>query len=186
MAEYTLPDAPFPIGSQAPDFKLKGVDGRMHGLDSYSDAQVLCVVFMCNHCPYVQAYVERLIELQEKFGPQGVQLVGINPNDASRYPDDSYDAMVEDAERVGLNFPYLHDETQSVAKAYHAERTPQVFVFDADRKLRYTGGIDDNYQDESAATRHPLRDALEDLLAGREVREPEAHFIGCSVKWKQA
>lgn len=185
MADYTLAENPFSIGSSAPDFSLLGVDGLTYSLSSFEAKPILVVVFMCNHCPYVQAYIERLIVLQTQFGEQGVQLVGINPNDETRYPDDSLEKMVEMVQTSGLNFPYLRDVSQTVAMAYHAERTPQVFVFDRERKLRYTGGIDDNYRDASAATEKPLEDALQALVEGREVFKPEAHFIGCSVKWSE-
>lgn len=183
MADYTLAYNPFPIGSSAPDFELKGVDGQMHSLEFYASAPFLVIAFICNHCPYVQAYIDRMIDFQKVFKSKGVQFVGINPNDATRYPDDSYESMVTMAREVGLNFPYLCDETQEVAKAYHAERTPQLFVFGADRKLRYTGGIDDSYDDLDAVTQRPLYDALCALTEGREVLKPQAHFIGCSVKW---
>lgn len=184
MADYTLAANPFPLGDLAPDFELKGVDGDMHTLADYSDSSILVVAFICNHCPYVVAYIDRLKALQEAFGEQGVQLVGINSNDDVNYPDDSYDNMVVMAEKEGLNFPYLRDESQDVAKAYHAERTPQVFVFDSDRKLRYTGGIDNSYNDPENVTETPLKDALEALLEDREIEKPEAHSVGCSVKWK--
>jgi peroxiredoxin len=185
MADYALAENPFPIGSLAPDFFLSGVDGDTYSLASFESKPILVVVFMCNHCPYVQAYIERLIALQTQFGDQGVQLVGINPNDETRYPDDSLEKMVEMVRTSGLNFLYLRDSSQTVARAYHAERTPQVFVFDRERKLRYTGGIDNNYRDLAAVTERPLEDALNALVEGREVLKPEAHFIGCSVKWSE-
>lgn len=185
MADYTLAQNPFPIGSSAPDFDLKGVDGQRHGLKDHVEKPILVVAFICNHCPYVQAYLDRLMELQRAFADRGVQFLGINPNDDMRYPDDSFENMVKMAEEITMNFPYLRDEDQSVAKAYHAERTPQIFVFDRDRKLRYTGGIDNNYAQPEAVTERPLKNALEALVAGREVLKPEAHFIGCSVKWRE-
>lgn len=184
MADYTLAQNPFPLGELAPDFNLKGVDGEMYSLATYADKSVLVIAFVCNHCPYVMAYWDRLKALQETFGAQGVHIIGINSNDDVNYPDDSYENMVELYSSEGLNFSYLRDETQDVAKAYHAERTPQVFVFDADRKLRYTGGIDNSYNDPENVTETPLKDALEALLEGREVEKPEAHSVGCSVKWK--
>lgn len=183
MADYTLAEHPFPLGSPAPDFSLVGTDGQTHALASFDAKSILALVFMCNHCPYVQAYVDRLIGLQRQFGGRGVQLIGINPNDETRYPDDSLEKMIEMAQATGLNFPYLRDSTQVVAQAYHAERTPQVFVFDAERRLRYTGGIDNHYRDPAAVTERPLHDALKALVEGRPVLKPEAHFIGCSVKW---
>lgn len=183
MADYTLPEHAFPLGSKAPDFFLNGTDGKHHSLETYQHKPILAIVFMCNHCPYVVAYLDRLIALQEKFAEKGVQFIGINPNDEIRYPTDSLLHMKELVQEKGLNFPYLRDEFQKVAQMYHAERTPQVFVFDQERKLRYTGGIDNNYKDAAAATERPLEDALNALVEGREVEKPEAHFIGCSVKW---
>ena len=186
MAEYSPASHPLSIGSLAPDFNLKGVDGKMHSLESYSDKLILVIGAVCNHCPYVQAYLERMIILQEKYANQGVKLVGINSNDEENYPTDNFDHMVETACDMGFNFDYLRDEDQSVAKAFHMERTPQFFVFDAERKLRYSGGFDNNYKDPDAVTERPLEDAIQALLENREVPKPEAQFIGCSVKWKVA
>lgn len=183
MADYTLADNPFPLGSSAPNFSLPATDGGAHTLASFEAAKVLVVVFMCNHCPYVQAYLDRLIDLQERFREQGVRFVGINPNDERRYPDDSLGKMKVLVEEVGLNFPYLRDTEQVVTQAYHAERTPQVFVFDESRKLVYTGGIDNHYADPDKVTERPLQDALLALVEGRPISKPIAHFIGCSVKW---
>lgn len=185
MADYTLAQTPFPLGSPAPAFNLKEVDGKMHSLESYQHFPILVVAAVCNHCPYVQAYLDRMIELQSKYAHRGVTFVGINSNDAQNYPEDSYDNMVKIAREKGFNFDYLRDEDQSVAAAFHMERTPQFFVFDAARKLRYTGGFDNNYKDAGAVTEHPLEDAILDLLEGREVEKPVAHFIGCSVKWNR-
>jgi peroxiredoxin len=185
MAEFTLAENPFPIGSPAPDFSLKCVDGEIHDLGSFKDYPVLVIAAVCNHCPYVQAYLDRMVELQRKYMDSKVLFVGINSNDESRYPDDSYDNMVLATQIKGLNFHYLRDEDQSAAKAYHMERTPQFFVFDAERKLRYSGGFDDNHQDPSAVTDRPLEEAIVALLHGNEVLRPEAPSIGCSLKWKE-
>ncbi|MBI5202788.1 MAG: thioredoxin family protein [Elusimicrobia bacterium] len=169
----------------APDFSLPGVDGKTYALASFKDAKALVVVFSCNHCPYVQAYEGRMIELQKDYAARGVRLVAINSNDAVNYPDDSFDAMKARAEELGFNFPYLHDESQQAAKAYGATHTPHLFVFGPDRRLAYTGKIDDNWQEPAKVTKRFLRDALEDLLAGKPVREPETHAIGCTIKWKR-
>src|SRR3990167_1558337 len=140
MADYQLANHPFTIGSFAPDFDLKGVDGGMHSLASYAKFSILVVAAVCNHCPYVQAYLNRLVDFQARYLEHGVKVIGINPNDATRYPDDSFEKMVETAMERGFNFDYLRDENQAVAMAYHFERTPQFFVFDKERRLRYTGG----------------------------------------------
>ncbi|EKD93622.1 MAG: alkyl hydroperoxide reductase/thiol specific antioxidant/Mal allergen [uncultured bacterium] len=185
MAEYTFAQNPFPLGSTAPHFQLKGVDSSHHGLEDYEAKPFLVVSFVCNHCPYVQAYWGRLIALQDEFFDRGVQFLGINSNDSSRYPEDSFEKMVETHHILNLNFPYLHDESQQVAHAYHAERTPQIFVFNAERKLVYTGGIDDSYSDSGKVMERPLYEALKALVEDRQVPKPQAHFIGCSIKWKE-
>ncbi|MBI4346015.1 MAG: thioredoxin family protein [Elusimicrobia bacterium] len=169
----------------AVDFKLPGVDGKTYSLDSFKDARAVVVVFSCNHCPYVQAYEGRLIELQRDYQAKGVRLVAINSNDAVNYPEDSFDEMKRRAERLGFNFPYLRDESQEAARAYGATHTPHLFVFGPDRRLAYTGKLDDNWQEPSNVGRRYLREALDDLLAGRPVREPETHAIGCTIKWKR-
>ena len=121
--------------------------------------------------------------IQHDFGPQGVQLVGINANETKNYPEDSFDKMAIRAREKHYNFPYLRDEDQSVAKAYDAACTPEVFVFDSARQLQYHGRIDDNYRDPKSVKSHDLRDTLEDLLANRPVRNPETPALGCSIKW---
>lgn len=184
MAEYTLAANPFPLGAPAPNFNLLGVDGEHHTLASYIDKDFLVVVFVCNHCPYVMAYWDRLKKLAAEFFGQGVQFIGINSNDAENYPDDSYEKMVGLAAREEINFPYLRDESQNTARAYHAERTPQVFVFDKTRSLVYTGGIDDSCREPEFAQKEPLKDALLALVEGRRIEKPEAPSIGCSIKWK--
>ncbi len=173
------------IGDAAPGFNLPGVDGRNHGLDSFKDAKALCVVFSCNHCPYVKAYEDRLVALQADLGGRGFQLVAVNSNDSGGYPEDSFDEMKKRSAEKKFNFPYLRDESQDVARAYGAQRTPHIFLFDAARRLAYLGRVDDNYQDPSAVKAHELRDAVEDLLAGRPVKVPETFAIGCTIKWKK-
>lgn len=173
------------LGEQAPDFSLEGVDGKTLSLCDLAQAKALVVVFSCNHCPYVQAYEGRMIALQRDYGPKGVRLVAVNSNDSASYPEDGPEAMAARAKEKGFNFPYLRDESQSVARAYGATHTPHLFVFDRERKLAYTGKIDDNWQDESAVRSRFLRDALDDVLAGRRPRVPETHAIGCTIKWKR-
>ena len=169
----------------AADFSLPGIDGRTCSLDSFKDAKALVIVFSCNHCPYVQAYEGRLVQLQKEYAAKGVRLVAINSNDAVNYPEDSFGEMKKRAEAKGFNFPYLRDETQLTAKAYGATHTPHLFVFGPDRKLAYTGKIDDDWQQPANVKKQYLREALDDLLAGRPVREPETHAIGCTIKWKR-
>ncbi len=172
-------------GTAAPDFKgLPGVDGKKYGLSDFSSAQALVVIFSCNHCPYVQAYEDRIIALQKEFKEKGVQFVAINSNDAVKYPDDSFENMAKRAKERNFNFPYLQDESQEVARAYGATHTPHIFVFNAQRRLSYTGKIDDNWQNPSQVKARHLRDALSALTEGREPAEPETFAIGCTIKWK--
>jgi peroxiredoxin len=171
------------LATEAPPFDLPGVDGANHSLDEYADAPALAVVWSCNHCPYVQAWEGRMIELQREYGDRGFRLVAINSNDADSYPEDSFDEMRKRAERQGFNFDYLYDEEQSVLRAYGAERTPEVFLFDRDRKLVYHGAIDDS-RDETEVSQRYLRDAIEAILAGEEPPVRETPPVGCSVKWR--
>ena len=172
------------IGDRAPAFSLPGTDGRSHSLAEFSDTAVLVVVFSCNHCPYVQAYEERLVAVQRDYAGRGVQLVAINSNDDVHYPEDSFEQMVTRAKARGFNFLYLRDASQEVARAYGATHTPQLFVFDRDRTLRYTGKIDDNWQNPAAVTRRYLRDVIDALLGDRAPAESQTHAIGCTIKWK--
>lgn len=174
-----------PIGTPAPAFSLPGVDGRDWSLDSFADATVLVAVFTCNHCPYAKAVEDRLVAIQDDYEGKGVRLVGINPNDDERYPDDSFEAMKVRADEKGFNFPYLRDDTGAVARAYDAACTPDVFVFDRDRRLVYNGRIDDNWQEPRAVTRHDLRLVLDAALAGTAVDFEPIPSMGCSIKWKQ-
>jgi peroxiredoxin len=172
------------IGDPAPAFSLPGTDGRAHSLDSLSGKPVLVVVFSCNHCPYVQAYEDRLVAVQRDYAGRGVQVIAINSNDDMNYPEDSFERMVARAKAKGFNFLYLRDASQATAKAYGATHTPQLFVFDRARALRYTGKIDDNWQTPQAVARRFLRDAIDALLAGRAPAESQTHAIGCTIKWK--
>lgn len=176
------PDAP---RLTAPDFTLRGADGRDHTLAEYADAPVLVVFFSCNHCPYVQAYENRLMALQREFAPRGVRFVAINSNSAESHPQDSYPRMVERARERQFNFDYLHDESQETARAHGAQRTPEVFVFDDARALRYQGGIDDSWDNPQGVTKTVLRDAIEALLDGREPSPTSTPAVGCTIKWKR-
>ena len=171
------------LGTQAPSFDLPGIDGRNHTLDDYAGAPALALVQSCNHCPYVQAWEGRMKAIQRDYADRGFRLVAIGSNDVERYPEDSFDEMRARAEREGFNFDYLYDEDQSVARALGAERTPEVFLFDADRRLAYHGAIDDSRED-NAVTRHYLRDALDALLAGRDPEPADTPAVGCSVKYR--
>jgi peroxiredoxin len=171
------------LNDQAPSFSLPGVDGSEHGLDSYADADVLVLIQSCNHCPYVQGWEGRMKAIQRDYADRGVRLVAVSSNDAESHPDDSFDEMVARAEREGFNFDYLYDEDQSLARALGSERTPEVFVFDRDRRLVYHGAIDDN-RDEDGVTQEYLRDALDAVLAGETPATTDTPAVGCTVKWR--
>lgn len=172
------------IGDKAIPFTLPGVDDKTHSLSDYADKEAVVVIFSCNHCPYVRAWEDRMVQIQADYADKGVQLIAINSNDATKYPDDSFPKMKERAREKGFNFPYLYDETQEVARAYGAERTPEVFLFDKQGILRYHGAIDDNYENPNAVRRHYLREALDAVLAGQTPAIAETPPVGCTVKWK--
>jgi len=172
------------LGAKAPDFDLQGVDGRRHSLRSFDDKPVLVVMFTCNHCPYVVAYEDRMIAIQRDYAEKGVQLVAINANDDKAYPEDGYPEMVKRAKAKGFNFPYLRDPEQKAAEAYGAVCTPHVFAFDKDRNLRYRGRIDDSREPKQVKS-HDLRNALDDMLAGRGVKAADTRPFGCSIKWME-
>jgi peroxiredoxin len=171
------------LATEAPPFDLPGVDGQNHSLDDYAGSPVLAVVWSCNHCPYVQAWEGRMIDLQREYADRGFRLVAINSNDADSYPEDSFEEMQKRAGQRGFNFDYLYDEDQSALRAYGAERTPEVFLFDGGRKLVYHGAIDDS-RDETQVSDRYLRDAIEAVLAGEEPPARETPAVGCSVKWR--
>jgi peroxiredoxin len=171
------------LATEAPTFDLPGVDGRQHSLADYADKPALAVVWSCNHCPYVQAWEGRMVELQRGFADRGFALVAISSNDTDAYPEDSFEAMQARAEEHGFNFDYLYDEDQSVLNAYGAERTPEVFLLDGDRRLVYHGAIDDSREEDEVSERY-LRDAIEAVLAGESPAVGETPAVGCTVKRK--
>ncbi len=176
-------------GNKAPDFELPSTDGgTVHLATQLAQHPATVVMFLCNHCPYVKAYIPRLIELQGELIDAASQptarLIGICSNDAHTYPEDSFENMKTFAQEWGLNFPYLRDEDQSVARAYNAQRTPDIFALDGQGICRYEGGIDDNYQDPAKVTQRPLRDAVLAVIEGRPVVQPQTYAIGCTIKWR--
>ncbi|MEM8874036.1 MAG: thioredoxin family protein [Planctomycetota bacterium] len=170
------------LNDPAPAFDLPGTDGKNHTLADY-DADILVVGFTCNHCPYVIESEDRIKAFHTDYRDKGVQLVCINSNSTGTYAEDSFEHMVQRVKDKGFEFDYLRDESQEVAKAYGALRTPHFYVFGKDRTLKYTGRMDDSPRDPSKQTTHELRDAVDDLLAGREVAQPLTNPIGCNVKW---
>lgn len=195
-----LHSEPGSLGLSAPSFSLKGVVGatgetRVFSLSEFSSSQsskaykAVLVVFMCNHCPYVLAVKDRLNALAKRFIPKGIAVVGINPNDASRYPDDSWDAMVARSKEWGFVFPYLVDETQAVAREYGAVCTPDLYLCvnesaGAAPVIRYRGRIDDSWKDPKAVTREDLALAMECVIRGEPIPTEQHSSMGCSIKWK--
>jgi peroxiredoxin len=171
------------LGDPAPDFALPAVDGKTYTLESFAEKRALVVIFSCNHCPYVQAYEDRFVTIQRDYAGRGVQFVAINSNDDRNYPEDSFEQMIQRARLKRFNFPYLRDASQATARAYHATHTPQLFVFDRQRRLAYSGKIDDNWQLPQAVTRHYLRDALDAIVVDTTPAVPTTHAIGCTIKW---
>ncbi len=173
-----------PIGQQAADFDLPGVDGKRYSLKSFKNAKVLVVVFSCNHCPYVIGSEDRMLKFHKDYSPKGVAMVAINSNETENHPTDSFEHMVKHAREKGFTWPYLRDDSQEVALKYGALRTPHFYVFDQARKLRYTGRMDDNPRTPGAEKTHELRDAVDAILSGKKPPVEMTNPIGCNVKWQ--
>lgn len=175
----------YDIGDQAMNFKLKNVDGNYVSLSDYSDKKGVIVIFTCNHCPYAQAYEQRIIEIDEQFDSKGYPVVAINPNDPKLVPEDSFENMKKRANQKNYPFPYLMDVKQHVYKAYGATRTPHVFVLENQEEsfvVQYIGTIDDNYKDADQVTKTYLSDAVHALLKGNTPNPRKTKAIGCSIK----
>ncbi len=171
------------LAQTAPQFTLPGVDGSDHSLADYADATALVLVQSCNHCPYVQAWEGRLNAVQRDYADRGVRVVAISSNDVASHPEDSFEEMKRRSSAQGFAFEYLYDESQEVAHALGSERTPEVFVYDGERRLAYHGAVDDN-RDETAVTAQYLRDALDAVLAGEAPAVADTAPVGCTVKWR--
>lgn len=171
-------------GDSAPDFQLPAVDGKNYSLASFADAAILVICFGCNHCPYVIGCEDRMIAFHHDYSGRGVVFLEINSNETEIHPTDDFAHMVERARDKNFPFPYLRDETQAVALAYGALRTPHFYVFDRERKLRYTGRMDDNPRNPGQETTHELRDAVEALLQQQEPPVTLTNPLGCNVKWQ--
>lgn len=174
---------PLELGASCPPFDLPGTDEKNHSLESFR-RDLLVVMIFCNHCPYTIAYEPRLVTLANAYLPKGVDFVAVNPNDATRYPDDGMEPMKTRARERGFPFPYVRDDAQKFTRELGPRFTPEIFLFDRERKLRYHGRIDDNHRDESRVTSRDLVNALDALLAGGQPPVPETTAFGCSVKWK--
>jgi len=171
------------IGSKAIDFNLPATDGKSYSLDSFQDSKYLVVFFTCNHCPYVINSDEVTRKTVEKYTPLGVEFVGINSNSKNTYEEDDFDGMISRMKKNNFPWKYLYDESQEVALAYGALRTPHFYVFNEDRKLVYTGRGVDNPRETSKMTVNDLDRTLEELTSGKEISVPVTNPIGCNVKW---
>ena len=173
-----------PLGTQAPDFSLINVDSQSVSLSDFSGKPALLVMFICNHCPFVKHIADELSALGREYQSRGAGVVAISSNDSTKYREDSPEQMVHEAENRGYVFPYLFDEEQEVAKAYHAACTPDFYIFDGDQKLVYRGQLDDSRPgNEIPVTGSDLRAALDAVLAGQPVAQQQTPSIGCNIKW---
>jgi peroxiredoxin len=172
------------IGEGAPDFRLPATDGKTYALKDFASDPVLVIFFTCNHCPYVIGSDESTRRMAEKFAPRGVRFVAINSNSRNTYAEDDFPHMVNRMREEKFPWIYLHDETQELARAYGALRTPHFYVFDRDRRLIYTGRAVDNPRQAGRATTHELERALEEHLESKPITTPMTNPIGCNVKWE--
>ena len=185
LSAITLSAQPISVGSIAPDFSLKNIDGSTISLSDYSNEKGVMVIFSCNPCPYVIAYEDRIIDLHNRYASQGYPVVLINPNDAEKQPVDSMDEMRKRADDKNYPFPYLKDEDQSVYQAYGASKTPEIFLLknngDGNYTVVYTGTVDDNYKDASSVNVSYASNAVEALLKGENPDPASTVAIGCTI-----
>lgn len=176
-----------PLGTVAPRFSLPDTDGKRVSLDDFKDAIAYLVIFMCNHCPYVVHLADHLAKLAAEYQKKGVAVIGINANDAEKYPTDGPEKMKEEKRNRGYTFAYLFDASQDTAKAYRAACTPDFYVFDANKRLVYRGQMDDSRPKTASplpVTGKDLRAALDAVLAGKPITTNQKASIGCNIKWK--
>ncbi|OGX06554.1 MAG: peroxiredoxin [Omnitrophica bacterium RIFCSPLOWO2_12_FULL_50_11] len=173
------------LGTKMPDFELKDAHGKPFNGKELFGAKGLLVAFTCNHCPYAQAVWPRLIELGRYAKSLGVNTVGINPNIHPDYPEDAPPRMIQKEKELGINFPYLVDETQDVAREFQAQCTPDLYLFNSARELVYHGRLDDNWKEPKKVKREELKDAIDRLVAGEAVSEKQYPSMGCSIKWRE-
>lgn len=183
-----IADGGYQVGDKAVDFKLKSTDDKMVSLTDYKDAKGFIVIFSCNHCPFAVKYEDRINALNKKYVQQGYPVIVINPNDPLQYPEDDFPGMKKRAKEKSFTFPYLVDETQEIARAYGATKTPHVFVLQKQNKdliVRYIGAVDDNTDDPSAVKERYVEQAVDALLEGKAVAVTTTKAIGCGIKWKK-
>lgn len=186
LAAFTaIAPAGYKVGDTATDFSLKNIDGKKVALKDFKSAKGYVVVFTCNHCPYAQAYEDRIIALDKKYKSLGYPVIAINPNNPEKQKDDSFDKMQERAKEKKYGFPYLLDEGQKIYPQYGATKTPHVYILQKTAKgnvVKYIGAIDDNYEDAAAVKQKYAENAIDALLKGKEVPVKETKAIGCSIK----
>lgn len=191
IAFFMIANAPttgYNPGDEVQNFSLKNVNGKMVSLTDYKDKEGVIVVFTCNHCPYAKAYESRIMDLDKKFASKGYPVLAINPNDPVKEPSDSYESMQSRAKEMSYSFPYLFDDTQDVAKAFGANRTPHVFLLqnvNGKFKVAYIGAIDDNLDDAAAAQNKYVENAIASLKKGEKPSPEFTKAIGCTIKWKE-
>jgi peroxiredoxin len=173
-----------PFGTTLPAFELKDPFGKSYSSETLAGPKGLLVIFTCNHCPYAKAVWPRTIKLASLAKSLGIHTVGINPNIHPNYPEDAPEVMREKIKEWGINFPYVVDESQEVARQYKAQCTPDIYLFDAKKKLVYHGRVDDNWQDESKVTKQDLKEAITRLAEGQPVSDMQYPSMGCSIKWR--
>lgn len=188
LGTYLINAQGYSIGDKAADFQLKNIDGSFVSMSDYPEAKGFAVIFTCNHCPFAKAYEDRIIAIHNKYAPEGIPVIAINPNDPEVVAADSYEEMIKRAEEKNFPYAYLVDETQEVYKTYGATRTPHVYVLkkvNDELIVSYIGTIDDNYQDAARAEKHYLADALDAVLQGSDPDPALTKAIGCTIKAKQ-
>ena len=171
-------------GDIAPNFELLGIDDKKHAIDDYANYQGILVIFMCNHCPYVKAKADALNELYEKFGEK-IAIIGINSNDSTDYPEDSFENMKKTAQEKGFKFDYLVDDTQEIARKYGAMCTPDPFLFNKEGTLVFHGRIDNAMKPDDVATEKTMIVNIEKMLSSEKIEKDFDPSIGCSIKWKE-
>ncbi|MBN4049181.1 thioredoxin family protein [archaeon AH-315-M20] len=170
-------------GAKAPDFSLPATDGKTYSLSDFKDAKALLIIFMCNHCPYVKPKVEEMKRITANYKDKGLVVIGINPNDENYVPEDSFDNMKKVVEEKGINFIYLRDESQEIARAYGASCTPDPFLFDSNHKLIFHSRIDDTHEDKPV-NKHEMHEVIGEFLEKGNISLQESPSMGCSIKWK--
>ncbi|HLF33975.1 MAG TPA: thioredoxin family protein [Cyclobacteriaceae bacterium] len=181
--------AGYQVGDFVADFSLKNIDGKFVSLSDYKEAKGFIIAFTCNTCPFAILYEQRIIDLHKKYSSKGYPVIAINPNDPTIQPGDSFENMQRRAKDKNYPFPYLADVTQETTRAYGATNTPHLYILkkiDGKYKVSYIGTIDNNPKEPQGATRHYIDEAMDQILTGKEVKEPETKAVGCSIKWKPA